>query len=142
MIGVQRQGEDVHLNVAPNVGMAGDAVRLRQALAGLLHNAVKFTPAGGRVTVSALARGESLSLAISDTGVGMRQEDVAVVTRPFHRLRSALDGQYQGAGLGLPFARRIMELHGGSLSIESVPNRGTAVAITLPLLSGVHAEAA
>ena len=54
-------------------------------------------------------------MSISDTGVGMTEADMEVVTRPFHRLRSALDGQHQGAGLGLPFAKAIVDLHGGTL---------------------------
>jgi signal transduction histidine kinase len=62
--------------------------------------------------------------------------------RPFHRLRSALDGNHQGAGLGLPFAKAIVELHGGSLTFESAPNKGTTVNINLPLLVDLRADAA
>jgi signal transduction histidine kinase len=122
--------------------LAGDETRLRQALSGLVHNAIKFTPAGGRVTVSASVEGESLALRIRDTGLGMKEEDVVVVTRPFHRLRSALEGRHQGAGLGLPFAKTIVELHGGRFLITSAPMKGTTIDVVLPLLAGEKAHAA
>jgi|SRR5579871_908051 len=130
------------VGAARSLSIAGDAVRLRQALAGLLHNAIKFTPPGGSVTVLAKPARDSLIFSIRDSGIGMSEEDVAVVTRPFHRLRSALDGQHQGAGLGLPFARTIVELHGGRLEIESRPMLGTTITIQLPLLRILDAEAA
>jgi signal transduction histidine kinase len=133
---------DVAATFDASLVLAGDEARLREALSCLVHNAIKFTPAGGRVSVSAAVEGESLALRIRDTGVGMKEEDVAVVTRPFHRLRSALDGRHQGAGLGLPFARTIVELHGGRFSIASAPNAGTTVEIVLPLPVGERAHAA
>jgi signal transduction histidine kinase len=133
---------DSNMKISPALRMAGDSTRLRQALSSLIHNAIKFTPPGGRVSIGAAVGSDSLRLSICDTGVGVRAEDIAVVTRPFHRLRSALDGHHQGAGLGLPFAKAIVELHGGFLSFESTPNKGTAVNISLPLHSGVHADAA
>lgn len=133
---------DPKVLISPALRMAGDSTRLRQAISNLIHNAIKFTPPGGRVSVAASVGADSLRLSIRDTGVGVRPEDIAVVMRPFHRLRSALDGNHQGAGLGLPFAKAIVELHGGALSFESTPNQGTIVSINLPLLSGVHANAA
>jgi len=113
--------------------LQGDAARLRQAFNNILHNAVKFTPAGGRVTVSTEAANGRLIVCIQDTGVGMRSEDIALVTRPFHRLGHAFDGRHQGAGLGLPYANAIVELHGGSLTITSTEGIGTTVEIALPL---------
>jgi signal transduction histidine kinase len=113
-------------------GIEGDAVKLHQAFTSILHNAVKFTPAGGQVCVRASSDATGIVIAISDTGVGMTEADVEVVTRPFHRLRSALDGQHQGAGLGLPYAKAIVELHGGRLAITSAPGAGTTVEIRLP----------
>ncbi|HWA89368.1 MAG TPA: ATP-binding protein [Rhizomicrobium sp.] len=112
-----------------------DADKLRQALTSVLHNAVKFTPAGGQVRASAFADSHDVVIAVADTGPGMEKSDIEVVTRPFHRLRSALDGQHQGAGLGLPFAKAIIDLHGGRLAIESEPGRGTRVEIRLGLKS-------
>jgi len=111
----------------------GDAAKLRQVFTNILDNAIKFTLAGGRVTVSAATTEDRLIVRVQDDGCGMRAEDIGMVTRPFHRLRHAFDGQYQGAGLGLPYANAIVKLHGGSLSIESEMGIGTTVEITLPL---------
>jgi signal transduction histidine kinase len=110
----------------------GDTDKLRQALASVLHNAVKFTPSGGTVRMSARCDEQCVVVRIEDSGIGMSASDIDVVTRPFHRLRSALDGQHQGAGLGLPFAKAIVELHDGSLTIESIEGAGTTIEIHLP----------
>jgi two-component system cell cycle sensor histidine kinase PleC len=79
---------------------------------------------------------------IEDTGVGIPESDIAAITRPFHRLRSALDGLHQGAGLGLPYAKAIIELHGGSLEIESASGEGTRVLVLLPATKSIRANAA
>ena len=110
----------------------GDNAKLGQAITGILHNAVKFTPAGGRIDVSTYVSDSQVKLRIDDTGIGMREEDLSVVLKPFHRLRSALDGQHQGTGLGLPFAKAIIDLHGGELNIDSKFGDGTCVEIALP----------
>jgi two-component system, OmpR family, phosphate regulon sensor histidine kinase PhoR len=124
------------------LSMDGDAVRLRQAFTNLLHNAIKFTPAGGEVCVSGRAQGGVLAIQIADSGVGMPPELLASVVRPFHRLRSALDGQHQGAGLGLPYAKAIVDLHGGTLTLASEVGAGTAVTIELPIQANALSRAA
>jgi signal transduction histidine kinase len=123
-------------------GMEGDAVRLRQAFTNLLHNAIKFTPAGGGVRVDARSEGGLLSVRIADAGMGMEPELLASVVRPFHRMRSALDGQHQGAGLGLPFAKAVIELHGGHLELASEMGAGTTATIELPVQIVSVSEAA
>ena len=120
----------------------GDADKLKQAFTNILHNAIKFTPAGGQVVISGQVQAGRFELLIEDTGIGMRPENVAIVVRPFHRLRSALDGQHQGAGLGLPFAKTVIERHGGVLNIVSAPGIGTMVIIGLPLAAGALEHAA
>jgi signal transduction histidine kinase len=134
----------VRLSVADQAlpEMNADADKLRQAFTSLLHNAVKFTPAGGEVRVSARRAGERIVVCVEDTGVGMTEADIELVTRPFHRRRSALDGQHQGAGLGLPFAKAIVELHGGTLVIASRPGSGTRVVIQLPFTASAMSDAA
>jgi signal transduction histidine kinase len=129
----QSAGVALKLDTAPLPEIEGDADKLRQALASVLHNAVKFTPSGGEVRLSARRDGAWIAIAVEDSGVGMSAADVEIVTRPFHRLRSAFDGQYQGAGLGLPFAKAIVELHGGTLIIESEEGLGTTITFRLPL---------
>jgi signal transduction histidine kinase len=113
----------------------GDSVKLGQAITGILHNAVKFTPAGGEIHIRVGGSDAQVKLRIEDSGIGMREEDISVVLKPFHRLRSALDGQHQGTGLGLPFAKAIIDQHGGVLNIESEFGHGTAVEIALPLIA-------
>jgi len=112
--------------------LQGDSVKLKQVFVNLLGNAIKFTPAGGRVTVSGEFGDAWLRIRISDNGIGMRAEEIPLVVQPFYRASSAYDGKHQGAGLGLPFAKAVVELHGGSLAIESRLASGTTVTITLP----------
>ncbi|HKF71407.1 MAG TPA: ATP-binding protein [Stellaceae bacterium] len=110
-----------------------DEVRIKQALINLLSNAVKFTPAGGRIEVSArTAEDGGVEIAVADDGIGMRPEDVPVALEPFRQLDSRLARPYEGTGLGLPLAKRLIELHGGALVIDTAPERGTRVALRLP----------
>jgi signal transduction histidine kinase len=111
----------------------GDRVKLKQVFANLLGNAIKFTPGGGTVTVSGESDDASLRIRISDTGIGMRAEEIPLVVQPFYRTTSPYDAKHQGAGLGLPFAKAVVELHGGSLVIESRLALGTTVVITFPV---------
>jgi signal transduction histidine kinase len=121
----------------------GDARRLKQAFANLIHNAIKFTPAGGHVRLSGETDGGHIVIRITDDGIGIARSELETVVKPFHRLRAAFDGQHQGAGLGLPFAKTIVELHGGTLAIDSEVGVGTTVTIRLPALQdGACSEAA
>ena len=113
----------------------GDPVKLKQVFVNLIGNAIKFTPVGGHVTVSGEVVDAALRVRIQDTGIGMRAQDIPLVLQPFYRVNSVLDGKHQGAGLGLPFAKSVVELHGGTLGIESELGSGTTVTITLPLVS-------
>jgi signal transduction histidine kinase len=119
----------------------GDSIRLRQAFFNILHNAIRFTPSGGAVSISGRCENGRLTIAIADNGIGMEPDLLDAVVRPFHRLRSAFDGKNQGAGLGLPFAKAVVDLHGGSLSLSSRAGKGTIVTIVLPS-AGAVSEAA
>jgi signal transduction histidine kinase len=111
----------------------GDARRLKQVLINLLANAVKFTPPGGRVTAEArLDPDGGTVLAVRDTGIGMRPEDIPRALEPFAQVDSALSRRFEGTGLGLPLSRKLVELHGGSLAVESEPGHGTTVTVRLP----------
>jgi signal transduction histidine kinase len=114
--------------------VAGDPVKLKQVFVNLIGNAIKFTPPGGRVTVSADVAEAELRIRIRDTGIGINAQDIPLVVQPFYRVNSVLDGRHQGAGLGLPFAKSVVELHGGTLRIESELAAGTTVTITLPVV--------
>jgi signal transduction histidine kinase len=111
----------------------GDPVKLKQVFVNLIGNAIKFTPEGGSVTVSSNVDETELHIRIRDTGIGMRPQDIPLVLQPFYRVNSVFDGKHQGAGLGLPFAKSVVELHGGTLGIESELGSGTTVTVTLPV---------
>jgi signal transduction histidine kinase len=127
----------VKLEIAADMGswplIEADAAKLQQSLTNIIHNAIKFTPAKGTVTVSGDCVGEMLKITVTDTGVGIHSEDLRLVMRPFHRRKPAFDAVHQGAGLGLPFAKTIIDLHGGTLAIQSAQGIGTTVMIELPL---------
>jgi signal transduction histidine kinase len=122
-----------------------DVVRFRQIMLNLMSNAVKFTPAGGRVDVSVAIEKDAAVIAVADTGIGMREQDIAVALEPFRQIGD-VDGdpftrRFEGTGLGLPLAKALVELHGGSLDIASAPQVGTTVRIRLPLARRTEAAA-
>ena len=109
-----------------------DQVRFQQILLNLMSNAVKFTPAGGRVTVSAAVEAGSAVIAVADTGIGMSEKDIAIALEPFRQIDGTLSRRFTGTGLGLPLAKALVELHGGRLDIASTPGAGTMVRVCLP----------
>jgi signal transduction histidine kinase len=110
-----------------------DLQRVKQVALNLLSNAVKFTPAGGRVEVTGgLDSQDNLFFRVSDTGIGIRREDIEKCLSPFGQVDSRLARKYEGTGLGLPLSVRLVELHGGRLAIDSAPGRGTTVTVTFP----------
>ena len=113
--------------------LEGDPVKLKQVFVNLIGNAIKFTEPGGHVAISSETDETALRVRIRDTGIGIRAEDIPLVVQPFYRVNSVLDSRHQGAGLGLPFAKSVVELHGGTLAIESEVGHGTTVTISLPL---------
>ena len=110
----------------------GEPAKLRQIFLNLLSNAIKFSKPGGSVSVSAaLLRNGLIRVDVSDKGIGMRPEDIPVALSPFGQIDNKLDRKYEGAGLGLALSKRLVELHGGTLSIDSEPGRGTTVSVIL-----------
>ena len=110
-----------------------DPGRMRQVLLNLLSNAAKFTGPGGAIKISAARSADGgVALAITDTGIGMNGDEILVALQPFRQVDNALSRRYEGTGLGLPLAQRLVELHGGKLEIESAPGQGTTVTVFLP----------
>ncbi len=110
-----------------------DLRRMKQILINLLSNAIKFTEAGGYVRVAASVEPSGdMIIAVSDSGIGMRPEDIPKALEPFGQIDSSLSRSYEGTGLGLSLARQLTEAHGGELQISSEPNIGTTVQIILP----------
>jgi signal transduction histidine kinase len=117
----------------PEIEIHADERLIRQLALNLISNAVKFTPPGGRVDVRARPNehGE-IVIEVADTGIGIPTEHLERVLRPFEQVERALSRRHGGTGLGLPFAKKIAELHGGALKLESEVDCGTHVTVHLP----------
>lgn len=117
----------------PRPWVIGDATKLRQIVINLAANAVRFTPAGGRVTVAVLRLDDGATeIRVTDTGVGLEPEDIPRALEPFVQVSRDHTRESGGAGLGLPLSKRLAELHDGRLEIDSRPGDGTVVRVTLP----------
>lgn len=113
--------------------LAVDARRLAQALGNIVSNAMKFTPPGGEISLSfGLASDGGARFTVRDTGIGMAGETLTAALEPFHQLDGSLARRFEGAGLGLPIARALTELHDGTLEIVSAIGTGTSVTLALP----------
>jgi signal transduction histidine kinase len=109
-----------------------DDRRMRQILFNLLSNAVKFTPEGGRVQVAARVTEKGVLVTVKDNGIGMSPEQIPKAMEPFRQIDSKVSRKYEGTGLGLPLTKHLVELHGGTLNIDSALNLGTTVTFTIP----------
>lgn len=113
--------------------LMADERRIKQILLNLLSNAVKFTPTGGSAAVAArLAPDRAMVFEVADTGIGMNEAEAAKALEPFGQIDTRLSRKYEGAGLGLPLTKSLVELHGGALTIHSAPGQGTTVTVRLP----------
>jgi signal transduction histidine kinase len=129
----QKAGITLSAEIADNLpALKADKRRIKQVLVNLLSNAVKFTPSGGRVKVCAQAGEAGLIVAVADSGIGIAPADIPKALEVFGQVDSSLSRKYEGSGLGLPLSRQLVELHGGTLSLESQVNVGTTVTVTLP----------
>jgi signal transduction histidine kinase len=109
-----------------------DSRRLRQVLLNLISNAIKFTPETGEIKISASTDDQGLLITVADTGIGMAEDDIPIALARFGQIDSRLSRKYDGTGLGLPLSKRLIELHGGTLAIESALGSGTKVLIRIP----------
>ncbi len=128
----ERRNLDIRLDCAPTIGrMLADERRLKQALTNLVGNAVRFTEAGGTITLSGHRDASEIVLSVADTGSGIPAEDQQRVFGKFECRNNLKPGQ-SGAGLGLALVKSLIELHGGRVTLESEPGRGTSVVCTIP----------
>jgi two-component system cell cycle sensor histidine kinase PleC len=112
--------------------LIADQQKLKQILINLISNAIKFTPEGGKINLTAKRRDRWTDIRIEDEGIGMRPEDIPGALTAFKQIDSTLGRKFEGTGLGLPLAARFAELHGGKLSIDSQPGDGTTVTVSIP----------
>ena len=112
--------------------MRGDRDKLRQLLAILLDNALKYTNAGDAVRLSVAVRGSDTTIRVEDTGIGIDEEDLERVFDRFYRADTARSRETGGAGLGPSIARGIIEAHGGTIRLENIEPKGVAAVVRLP----------
>ena len=117
-----------------------DPRAVKQILLNLMTNAIKFTPEGGAVTCEVIPKTAGLIIKISDTGIGIAQEDIERLAKPFEQIDSQHSRKHEGTGLGLALSKSLIELHGGNFTIESEVGQGTTVTFTLPNKPLVKAE--
>jgi signal transduction histidine kinase len=113
--------------------LQADRDKISLALHNLVGNALKYTPDGGRVTVTASVEKGRVSIAVSDSGIGIGPEDVEKVFEKFYRCQNAVASHVKGSGLGLPITREVARLHGGDVTVESEPGSGSTFTLTLPI---------
>lgn len=129
----QSLGVDLVIEVAQGLPQVqGDPTRLSQVLINLVDNALKYTPSGGRVTVSAVDSGPHLSVSVADTGCGIPKADLSRIFERFYRVDKARTRSTGGTGLGLSIVKHIVDAHGGSISVESDTGLGATFTFTLP----------
>jgi cell cycle sensor histidine kinase DivJ len=127
-------GLDLVVDVPPEPAeIVADKRALKQILINLLSNAIKFTDRGGRIKVSAAAEGTMIAIIVEDNGIGIGEEDLPRVGRPFFQARASYDRRHDGTGLGLSIVKGLVELHGGDIAIRSRVGEGTRVTVRLPL---------
>ncbi|HZK90059.1 MAG TPA: ATP-binding protein [Stellaceae bacterium] len=113
--------------------VSGDERKTKQVFLNLIANAVKFTPAGGRIDISGRFDAvDGLAITVADTGMGIPEADLERVLKPFEQVDSSFSRQHQGTGLGLPLVKAIMEMHGGRLRLKSELGAGTKVTVVFP----------
>ncbi len=115
--------------------ISGEAARLGQLLDNLVSNAIKFTPPGGRVGVALSAQSGLVHFEVSDTGIGISEQERERLFERFFRSQNALERQIQGTGLGLYISKAIVEAHGGRIGVDSTDGEGTTFVVDLPVPS-------
>jgi signal transduction histidine kinase/CheY-like chemotaxis protein len=126
-----------HLVLKAEAATAGqvvaDTVKLRQMILNLVSNAIKFTPDGGAVTIVATRVGDRLEISVSDTGIGIAEQDIGRIFKEFQQLDSGVNRKQQGTGLGLALTKSYAKLHGGDLRVESELGKGSRFTIDIPI---------
>jgi cell cycle sensor histidine kinase DivJ len=135
----QDAGVELTMRIAPDLPeVAADRRAFNQILINLISNAVKFTPRGGRVTVSARCDGPKLAVTVEDTGVGIGETDLPRLGEAFFQGRASYDRRHDGTGLGLSIVKGLVHLHGGEVDIKSRLGEGTRVTVRLPFEIANH----
>jgi signal transduction histidine kinase/DNA-binding response OmpR family regulator len=136
---VDKNAHQLIQDVPHGLMVRADGTRFKQMLMNLLGNAIKFTPKGGKIELSARQQGDMVRIDVRDSGPGIPTEERQRIFEAFHRLKQS-DKASEGTGLGLAITRRLIELHGGELDVESEPGAGSCFYFTLPSAERAQAE--
>jgi len=129
-----RKNIEFNIKIAPsNFEIKADEKKLKQILYNLFSNAVKFTPEGGKVDIEAYKRDNFLQVIVRDNGIGIKEDDQERVFLEFEQADSSYEREHEGTGLGLPLSKKLVEMHGGEIYLNSKEGEGTEVIFTLPL---------
>jgi signal transduction histidine kinase len=112
--------------------ITADPARLKQILYNLLSNAIKFTPTGGKVSITATANDGDVEISVTDTGIGIGEKDQQRIFSEFLQVEGSYARKYEGTGLGLALTRKLVELHGGRIWVESSPGKGSCFTFSIP----------
>ncbi|MCA8901448.1 MAG: PAS domain-containing sensor histidine kinase [Hyphomonas sp.] len=135
---IRRKAEDKNIDLVLDVQpglpeIDADHRAIRQMVLNLVSNAIKFTDAGGKITVEVQQRGPEIMVSVTDTGIGIPADDLTRLARPFEQVSGSRDRNYEGTGLGLALTKSFAEMHGGHMSLSSIEGEGTTVSFTLPI---------
>lgn len=133
----QEKGLQFHIGPLEKIVVRGDRIRLKQLFSNLLENAVRYTPRGGSMSVSAVSQGKTAMIAVKDTGVGIPKEALPHIFERFYRADKARSRADGGAGLGLSICQHIAEVHGGRIEVESRVGEGSTFSVFLPLVQSI-----
>jgi PAS domain S-box-containing protein len=120
-------------SVDPEISVYADRVRFKQVIYNLVSNSIKFTPSRGSITVSAAKEGDFVRVSVSDTGIGISEENQKLLFQPFRQVDASINRQYEGTGLGLALVKKFVSLHGGKVWVESETGKGSTFSFELPL---------
>jgi PAS domain S-box-containing protein len=124
----------IQTSIAPEIAaIHADPLRIKQILVNLLSNAVKFTPAGGRIEIAAVQAGDFVQISVTDSGVGVPAREHEAIFDIFHQVGATTKGVREGTGLGLAITKRLVEQHGGAITVSSEPGKGSCFTFSIPL---------
>lgn len=130
------------LLISPEIDrIRADPTKIKQVLFNLVSNALKFTSDHGQITISAESRDEAIVVSVQDTGIGIAQNDLKKLFKPFQQIETSFSGKHPGTGLGLHFSKKLVELHGGEIWVDSQLDKGSTFSFSLPIdFQGVKEE--
>lgn len=136
-----RKNIEIAVNIYPaDFIVTVDANKLKQIICNLLSNAIKFSPQSGKVSVEVIKDKENMYLTVKDNGIGIKEEDQERIFKEFEQVDSSYKREYEGTGLGLPLTKKLVEMHGGQILLESQLGKGTEVIVIMPIRIGDVSE--